>query len=238
MNLYSEKYGQVLLKDKNIARIEVASLDNGQSVLEIGPGDGVLTQLLLERFPRVVVVETDHRFVDILKVKFFDYIQAGHLEIIHGDFLDLEKTDYEQIIGNVPYHISSKIIQKLANMNFNKAILMFQSEFATTLMARPSTKEYTRMTIFAYLHFNIELIKLVSRRSFFPVPGVDSAIISLKSHDNFSGINQNLAEERLREMFSQKRKKLKNIIENCPLEFQDSRIDQLPPESIVNLLKA
>ena len=237
MKLYTEKYGQVLLRDKNIAQIEISNLEEGEKVLEIGPGEGFLTQFLLEKYPKVTVVESDHRFADILRVKFFDYVEHGQLEIIHGDFLEYEGLVQDQIIGNVPYHISSKIVQKLSTMKFNKAVLMFQSEFATTLMAKPSTKEYTRMTVFAYLNFNIEFIKLVSRNSFSPIPGVDSAIISLRNHDNFPDLDWNLAETKLRQMFSQKRKKLKNVIENCPVQFQENRIDQLPPESIINLLR-
>ncbi|MCL4323450.1 MAG: 16S rRNA (adenine(1518)-N(6)/adenine(1519)-N(6))-dimethyltransferase RsmA [Candidatus Thermoplasmatota archaeon] len=237
MKLYTEKYGQVLLKDKNIAQIEISSLDDGESVLEIGPGEGVLTQFLLEKYPRVTVIESDHRFVEILRIKFFDYIEKGNLEVIHGDFLEYNGLIQDQIIGNVPYHISSKIVQKLSTMQFNKAILMLQSEFASTLMAKPSTKEYTRMTVFTYLNFNVELIKLVSRNSFSPVPGVDSAIISLRNKSKFPDIDRNAAEVKLRELFSQKRKKLKNVIENCPTQFQDSRIDQLMPEEIMNLLQ-
>ena len=237
MKLYTEKYGQVLLKDKNIAQIEISSLDDGESVLEIGPGEGVLTQFLLEKYPRVTVIESDHRFVEILRIKFFDYIEKGNLEVIHGDFLEYNGLIQDQIIGNVPYHISSKIVQKLSTMQFNKAVLMLQSEFASTLMAKPSTKEYTRMTVFTYLNFNVELIKLVSRNSFSPVPGVDSAIISLRNKSKFPDIDRNVAEMKLRQLFSQKRKKLKNVIENCPTQFQDSRIDQLMPEEIMNLLQ-
>jgi 16S rRNA (adenine1518-N6/adenine1519-N6)-dimethyltransferase len=238
MKLYNEKYGQVLLRDKNIANIEVSFLDEGGDVLEIGPGDGFITQLLLDKYSQVTVVESDHRFVDILRVKFYDYIDSGQLNIIHGDFLEYEAKEHSQIIGNVPYHISSKIIQKLATMRFNKAILMFQNEFAQTLLAKPETKQYTRMTIFSYINFEMEFLKKVSKNSFYPVPRVESAIISLKKIKKFNSPSLPFAEERLRTLFSQKRKKLKNVLNNCPIEYMDHRIDQLAPDTIVNLMNS
>ncbi len=237
MKQYNKKYGQVFLNDRNIAQYEVSLLDPSNNVLEIGPGDGALTELLLEIFPQVTVVESDHRFVEILNAKFFDLVQQGRLLIIHGNFLECELPEFEQIIGNIPYHISSPILGRIAEMNFKKAIIMVQKEFAQSLIAKPSTPNYTKLTVFSNLNFHIKLIKAVSRNSFSPVPKVDSAILELVKRENIIKIPREYTNNTLAKLFSQKRKKIKNILQDAPQNRLDLRVDQLTPEEIMDMVE-
>ncbi len=237
MKQYEKKYGQVFLNDRNIARYEVSLLDNSDNILEIGPGQGALTEHLLDRFQNVTVVESDHRFVEILNAKFFDIVQKGRLKIVHGDFLENELPDFSQIIGNIPYHISSPILGRLSEMHFDKAILMVQKEFAQSLMAKPSTSSYTKLTVFSQLNFSMKLIKGVSKNSFSPIPKVDSAIIQLSKRENTRNIPKEYANETLSKLFSQKRKKIKNVLQTAPQERLDFRVDQLTPEEIMDMVE-
>lgn len=237
MKQYDKKYGQVFLNDRNIARYEVSLLDPSNSVLEIGPGEGALTELLLERFPLVTVVESDHRFVEILNAKFFDLVQQGRLSIIHGNFLECDLPESEQIIGNIPYHISSPILGRMAEMSFKKAIIMVQKEFAQSLMAKPSMPGYTKLTVFSHLHFHLKLMKAVSRNSFSPVPRVDSAILELVKRENTMKIPMEYANNTLAKLFSQRRKKIKNILQDAPENRLDLRVDQLTPEEIMDMVE-
>ncbi len=236
MKQYSRKYGQVFLVNNEVAKFEVSLLDEGQRVLEIGPGTGILTELLLEKFPKVTVIESDHRFIDILKAKFFDMVSSGRLSIIHGNFLEYNTLDYEQIIGNIPYHISSQIVQKLTSMNFKKAVIMVQKEFAQTIMARASTSFYTKLSVFAQTRFNLSLERTISASNFNPQPSVDSAIISLYPKNYSYSHMEDYGEVMLGKLFSQKRKKIKNVMPNAPLDKMELRIDQLSPEEIMEML--
>ena len=110
---YSKKYGQVFLKNRNIAAYEVSLINGkvGSSVIEIGPGHGMLTGELLKADYRVIAIESDHSFVDDLEYRFADGIREGKLQVIKDDFLKSELKSADYIAGNVPYQISSPIVE-------------------------------------------------------------------------------------------------------------------------------
>jgi 16S rRNA (adenine1518-N6/adenine1519-N6)-dimethyltransferase len=221
----NKKLGQCFLEDRNILQLEakLAGIKD-KIVLEIGPGDGRLTSFLLKEKPKkLTVVELDKKFVEILREKF-----GNKVEIIEGDFLEVEIPDVDIIIGNIPYYISSDIVFKLAKMKIEKAILMVQKEFAQKMVAQPGEKNYGRLSVTSQIAFDISLEKIVLRHLFRPMPKVDSAIIILKP----TGVKINQFQENIiRWLFQHKNKTVRNAL------LDSKMFDKKELEVLGNFLK-
>ncbi len=238
MKQYTKKYGQVFLKDRNIGELEIKILNipADSAVLEIGPGTGFLTSIMLRHGLTVTAIESDHRFVGILDSTYREYITQGKLKIIHANFLesDLNQIDHRYIVGNIPYSISSPIMERLMDLDFDRALFMVQLEFARRMVAAAGTKDYSRLSVFCSLNFNAKLEKKVSKNSFSPVPNVDSAIVSISKKIREGSIPWDYADGFIKEMFSRKRKKIGS--EYGGEKYADLRIDQLTPEQIWEII--
>jgi 16S rRNA (adenine1518-N6/adenine1519-N6)-dimethyltransferase len=234
---YAKKYGQVFLVDKNIAKLEVdsLSLEKSDTVLEIGPGDGILTELLLKNGAKVIAVEPDHRFIEILGIRFSAELNTGQLRLVKENFLKLPGMRVQKIIGNIPYMISSEIIFSLYRHEFSMALLMTQKEFAMRMIAMAGEKEYSRLSVSTSLRYYAKIIHFVSRRSFRPVPKIDSAIITLVRKNEYSEDELIRIDEFTKKMFSQRRKMLRSILTKCPEKFMERRPDSLSTEEIVEI---
>jgi len=200
--------GQHFLHDKNILAIEAELADpEGKTVLEIGPGDGRLTEFLLKKNPKkLIAVEKDSRFAELLREKFSG---KKNLEIVEADFLGMELPDADVVVGNIPYYISSDIIFHLKYMKFEKAVLMVQKEFAQKMVAKPGDRNYGRLSVTSQLHFDIKLERKVLRHLFRPIPDVDSAIIILKP----SGFRTDqLQDNIIRWLFQHRNKTVRNAL--------------------------
>lgn len=200
--------GQCFLEDRNILRLEAKLLSpEHKTVLEIGPGDGRLTEEILALGPkRLVAVEKDPRFASILRDRF-----AGMecVEIIEADFLEAKLPAFDLVIGNIPYYISSDIVFRLAPMRFERGVLMVQKEFAKKMVAKPGDGNYGRLSVTSQIAFEIRFERMVLRHLFRPVPKVDSAIISLKP----TGILLDQFQENIiRALFSHKNKTVRNAL--------------------------
>ena len=227
--------GQHFLNSQGILEFE-ATLANpkGKTVLEIGPGDGRLTQKLLEKEPKsLTVIEKDSRWAEHLRTQF-----KGQITIIEADFLSHPPIPAEVIIGNLPYYISSPIIFSLANANFHYAVLMLQLEFAKRMIAKPKTSEYGRLSVTSQLLFEIKLIKKVKKGAFTPPPKVDSAIILLKRKDFI--IDKEL-DRFIRIIFQHKNQMITNALKHAGIETKihlpKKRARELSKEEIVHLSK-
>jgi len=201
-----KKLGQCFLKDKNILALE-ASLAKvkGKKVLEIGAGDGRLTEMLLKHSPeRIMAVEKDARFASVLREKFGD-----NVDVVEEDFLEMELPEADVIIGNIPYYISSDIVFRLNSVDFERAVLMVQKEFAEKMAAKPGEKNYGRLSVTSQLHFDIKLERKVLRHLFKPMPEVDSAIIILKPKK--ASLTQ-FQENVIRYLFQHRNKTVRNAL--------------------------
>lgn len=237
---YPKKYGQVFLRDRNIAVLEARSLNlgPGSTVLEIGPGDGILTEALLQTGYSVTAVESDHRFAEILLSRFSDYVSREMLTVVKGDFLRYGPGNFDGIAGNIPYHISSQIIFHLDAFRFRTAVLMVQMEFGKRLIAVPGTKDYSRLGVNAQIRYNIHAIRKVSRRSFSPIPEVDSLVISLIPKPDVSLDKVMRADQIFRILFSQRRKKIGTLFPTCPEKYMEKRCGDLSPAELYELATA
>ena len=235
--LFTRRYGQVFLKDRNVAKFEISLLElpSESRILEIGPGEGILTKILLDNGYTVTCVESDHRFVEILQEKFYHEIDEGRLNIEKMDFLNHERATFDGIIGNIPYHISSGIIFKLSDFEFKKSVLMVQEEFCNRLIARPNSKDYARISVNAQLRYEIKAVRKVSSEKFYPKPKVNSEILTLKSRKIYGEDLLSKVDDILRTVFSNRRKKLGSVLENIPEKFHDMRPGELTTEDYVEL---
>lgn len=176
---------QNFLTNRDILQTEADSLDIKElDVLEIGSGDGRLSGLLLSKSPKTLtLVEPDKRWVQVLREKFK---HEPRVMILEQDFLTLsDDMQIDVIYGNIPYHITSPIITKIAKMeNAIASLLCIQKEVAERLLASPGTKDYGRLTVFCNAHFKIQKILDVSKEDFHPVPKVDSSIIILTKKED------------------------------------------------------
>ncbi len=167
--------------------MESANLSSSDRTLEIGAGLGALTQLLAERCFSVTTIEIDDRLLPILNESLSPY---SNVTVRHDDFLEIEIDELLDqafgiepgvLVANIPYYITTPIIERvfLRKERFRTVVLLVQKEVAERLRAKPGTKDYSALSIFAQYHAKVELVGTVSKGCFFPRPEVDSAYIRL-----------------------------------------------------------
>ena len=174
-----KKRGQSFLSSHSMAKdiVDLAELSGQEEVLEIGGGLGVLTQRIAEKARHVHVIEIDPSLVKALRDVAKDF---NNVSIIEGDALTVDLPRVSTIISNLPYSISSEITFRiLKEMEFEVAILMYQKEFASRLVANPGTSEYSRLTINVQYYAEVEEILGVPADMFYPVPAVDSTVVRM-----------------------------------------------------------
>lgn len=184
-----KRLGQHFLKDKGIISeiIKKARFDQSDQVLEIGAGLGALTLPLAGSVHLISAIEKDPSLTDMLKKRLssagINNVILVNDDILKLDFNRLRKMTEKKIkvIGNLPYNISSPILEKLVeNRNLvSRAILMFQAELARRLIARPGNKDYGAMTVLIQYHAHLSPLLEVPKESFYPRPKVDSMVLEL-----------------------------------------------------------
>jgi len=214
-----KKFGQNYLNDKNILNkiINEFNPQPNDNIIEIGPGRGGLTKLLLEKNNYLIVVEIDTRVIDKL------HSLSPKLKIINNDFL---KTDLNsfcnekrkiRIIGNIPYNITSPIIFKLIDKHeiISDAVFMVQQEVAKRMTGVKGTKDYGIFSIILKYFCDVSFCFKVSRNVFQPKPNVDSAVVHLRFKTNKEDeIVQRTLIKVVKASFGNRRKMLKNSLSN------------------------
>ena len=215
--------GQNFLIDKNILKkiTDVVKISGNDKVIEVGPGNGNLTEYLIKKKPAYLkIIEKDDELIKILSNKFKDQI-----EIFHKDILKVSEDFYDDdviIYGNLPYNISTKILAKwcLSKKNkFKRLILMFQKEVADRIIAEVNTKEYSRITILANWKFNIKKIFDINPECFVPKPKIKSTLLEFIPKKNFIEFNNPRNLEKITNLFFNQRRKM--IKKNFKRLFND-----------------
>ena len=209
--------GQNFLKSKKAIgdMVRAAGVSRGDTVLEIGPGKGILTESLLEAGAKVVAVETDRELIPFLQEKFAEYLESKQLEIIEADILEFDvNLKQYKLVANIPYYITGAIIRKFLESDFQPTsmTLLVQKEVAERIVARDGKESILSISVKAYGEPSI--ISKVSKRYFTPEPKVDSAIIHIAhiSKDNFKKVTEKAFFKVVKAGFAQKRKTLgKNL---------------------------
>ena len=247
-----KRLGQHFLIDMSIAKDIADTVDvcPGMPVLEVGPGMGVLTRFLLEKERPVKVVEIDEESVNYLCKTM---PQLGEENIIPDDFLKMRldrlfNGGEFMLIGNYPYNISSQIFFKM--LDYKEYIPycsgMIQKEVGERLAAAPGTKAYGILTIFVQLWYDVEYLFTVSENVFSPPPKVKSAVVLMKRNGRTClGCDEELFRKIVKGTFNQRRKKMRNSIQQIvgkesPLlsdELLDKRPEQLSIDDFIELTR-
>jgi len=234
------KLSQNFLIDEGVAerQISYACLKDGDVVLEIGAGNGILTRRMA-KIAKVIAIELDERFISRLK-------KIKNVEVIHGDALkiDFREIEFNKVVSNIPYHISSPLTFKLLEKKFDLGILMYQKEFAERLAAKPGSRQYSRLSVMAYAKADVEILETVPKKAFRPVPKVDSCIVKIVPIGKRFEVNEKLFKRVVKALFAHRRKKIKNALlleglidKEKAIPFGEERIEHIEPEKIVEICK-
>ena len=226
-----KKWGQNFLVDNNLLEkiIKTINIKDTEHVLEIGPGQGALSEKLVDVAKSLSMVEIDPDLIERLKV----HEKLSGLTIINQDILkvDLESLSIDSpvVVGNIPYNITSPIIFWLIDHfdHWDRAYLMVQKEVAQRLTASIGTKDYSRVTVMTSLFFNIEICFSISPNVFLPKPKVQSAFISITKRLDFDQKNVNVKKfsQVVRMAFNQRRKMLRNSLSTLTINSDKCNID-------------
>ncbi|MDD1699979.1 MAG: 16S ribosomal RNA methyltransferase A [Methanoregula sp.] len=186
----------------------------GKRVLEIGPGNGALTHALLDHGAIVHAVELDGHLCEELTDRFSDEISIGQLTVQHGDATRCELPEFEMVVSNLPYSVSSKITFRLLDIGFEEAVLMYQSEFAERMVAPAGTKNCGRLSIMVQTYAAIQQCFKLSPNCFSPKPQVHSTVVKIfpRKQPIFPINNRHLYADVVRALFSHRRKTVRNCL--------------------------
>ncbi len=177
-----KKFGQNFLIDQNILSkiVDAADIDKNSYVVEIGPGLGSLTEMLIDAAGNVRAYEIDDDMVQVLKDRLGD---NENFELVHGDVLkqDIDIKEEITVVANLPYYITTPILFKLleSDLNIKKIVVMMQKEVALRLEGNPNTKDYNALSVAIQYRTTPKIAFNVSREVFIPKPNVDSSVIVL-----------------------------------------------------------
>lgn len=248
-----KKLGQHFLTDADVAE-KIASLPDPQhnsynTLIEVGPGTGVLTRhLLIRDIPRLICIEIDDRSVEYLKKRFSD----PKLTIINGDFLqtDVEKLTGEEqfgLTGNFPYNISSQIMFKVIDLwdHIPEVTGMFQEEVARRICSQPGNRTYGILSVLLQAYYHTEYMFMVPPDRFDPPPKVNSGVIRLvRKPEPGPGCDPQLFRTVVKTAFNQRRKTLRNSLkpiysgDTAELPFSGKRPEQLNYKEFASLTLA
>lgn len=213
-----KQLGQHLLKNHKVidSIIQAGQVHPEDTILEVGPGTGMLTKRLVSIGKRVEAIEYDRRMIDSLRHSFASEVETGKLVLTQGDFAKLPVPAFDVCLANIPYQISSILIGKLLAhpSSFRCAVLMLQHEFAQRLMARPGSSQYSRLSVNVQLSAHVETIMNVPRGDFKPPPKVDSQVVKITPHatPRAQGLDRQRLDTLLRICFHRKKRTLRALL--------------------------
>ena len=226
-----KKWGQNFLVDNNLLDKIIKTIDitTEENVLEIGPGQGALSEKLVDVAKSLSMVEIDPDLIKILEV----HEKLSGLKIINQDILkvDLDSLEIDSpvVVGNIPYNITSPIIFWLIDHldSWDRAYLMVQKEVAQRLTGKIGTKDYSRVTVMTRLFFDIKICFSISPNVFLPRPKVESAFISIEKRLDFNKNDVNIKQfsQVVRMAFNQRRKMLRNSLSTLNIDLDACKID-------------
>lgn len=240
--------GQHFLRNENVAKAIVeglpASVDDAV-VIEVGPGDGVLSKYLLVRYSNVRLFDVDEESIQYLKRQFPMHVDQIYLQ----DFLSYDLSGPHWIIGNFPYNISSQIVFKILDHrdDVSGMVGMFQKEVAQRIASKEGSKVYGILSVLTQLYFEVEYLFDVEALNFDPPPKVVSGVIRMtKKKDVTIECDEKQLFSLVKRSFNQRRKMLRKslkdlIPEQVPeylVPFLTLRPEQLSPNDFITLTRA
>lgn len=221
-----KKLGQNFLIDENIVRniVAAAELSDKDTVLEVGPGIGTLTQGLAESGASVVAVELDKRLLPVLDTTLegYDNVRIVNGDILQVDIMQTVGVDEFKVCANLPYYITTPIIFALLEkrLPMERLVAMVQKEVAERMAAKPGGKDYGALSVAIQYYTEPEIAFIVPPSSFIPAPSVDSAVIVCKSREKppVEVCDEALFFRVVKAAFSLRRKMLNNSLKNMGIK--------------------
>jgi len=240
-----KRFGQHFLHEAGVlARIVAAIAPRpGDILVEIGPGEGALTRVLLERVPHLTAIEIDRDLAARLRAEF----PPERLTVHCADVLEYPLQDLPQgarIVGNLPYNISTALLFRLAPLadRVRDLHFMLQREVVERMVARPSTPEYGRLSVMLQVRFAMQKLFRVAPGAFRPPPRVESAVVRMVPLAKPEGFPEQVFEVLVRKAFSARRKTLRNALAGTDLGVLgiDSglRPENLSPEDYLRIARS
>ncbi len=221
---FTKGLGQNFIIDENVLEriMEGSDISKDDMILEIGPGIGVMTNILCENAKKVVAIEIDKSLMPVLSetVGHHDNLKIINKDVLKVDLLELFKEEFgdqkPKLIANLPYYVTTPIIMTFLEERIpvSDLIVMIQKEVADRIIAKPSTKAYGALSVVVQYFTEPSIITKVSRGSFMPMPNVDSAVIRLKVRDNppVELIDESVFFLTIKDGFGKRRKTLLNAL--------------------------
>ena len=230
---YKKNLGQHFLKDQNIVDKLVRHINPSKhdEVVEIGPGNGVMTKSIINRVKKMILIEKDCDLIDDLKREFHEYENSSILNIDVLNY-NLDSLSHSvRVIGNLPYNISTEIIFKMCNCN--KIIdmhFMLQKEVVDRIVAEPDSKVYGRLSIMAQAYFKVKKLFDISENVFSPKPKVKSSFVRFyaRQYPFFNKIHENIFHDIVKSAFEGRRKMIKTSLKSY-LSANDFSVMNLKP---------
>ena len=217
-----KRLGQVFLRDRLVVEkiMHIAALGAGETVLEIGPGRGILTTALARQATALYALEIDPRYAQAMLQRF---AAASHVHILQAD---ARAYDYDQlpqplvVVANLPYQAGMAILTQLFRFRhrLSRLVVMLQKEVAARLLAKPNSSAYGATSVFFQYYATLQHGLEVSRHAFTPVPAVDSTVITLTPYAElpWQGHDEQLFSRVVRHAFAHRRKLLRGNLLNLP----------------------
>jgi 16S rRNA (adenine1518-N6/adenine1519-N6)-dimethyltransferase len=214
-----KRFGQHFLTDRGIIEdiVQAIAPQAGQVMVEIGPGLGAMTQPLVERLGHLTVIELDRDLAVLLRKK--PELTVIESDVLRVDFRALAQAAENasaklRVVGNLPYNISTPILFHLLDVAdvVQDQHFMLQKEVIDRMVAKPSTSDYSRLSVMLQWRYAMENVLFVPPTSFDPPPRVDSAIVRMLPHATPETLDVNLFSELVRVAFSQRRKLLRHSL--------------------------
>lgn len=237
---------QILLKI-----LDYADLSPEDTVLEIGPGIGTLTIPMSSKVKKIFAIEQDRKVAAILEESLAEHA-ISNVEIIIADAAKISFPEFNKVVSNLPYQISSPITFKLLKNDFDFAILMYQLEFAERMVARPGDSNYSRLSLMLHFCADIKLLFKVQKEDFFPSPKISSAVVKLtpdkkESPDEFfiktsralfqhkNKKTRNALLDSFHEIANLDKTTSKEIISKLDENLMDKRVVKLEPNEVMTI---
>lgn len=191
--------------------VDYASVGKSDTLLDIGAGLGFLTRFMAGKCRRVLAVESDMELASVLREQLSG---VSSVKVIEGDVLKVSVPRFNKIVSTPPYNISSRLLLWILNQHFDCAVLIFQKEFASRLVAPVGDRDYGWLTVLTYFHAEAELLDDVPRSMFYPQPKIDSVITRLtpKEPELHRMRNEAAFKRLLQLLFTQRNRKVRGAV--------------------------
>lgn len=185
-----KKFGQNFLIDDNLTQkiVNSCTVEDSDLVIEIGPGLGALTEYIVQKAPKLICVEIDHGASSYLINEFKGF---DNFSLLEQDFLNIDLNEFNsfeniKVISNLPYYITTPIIEKIitSNLKYKSLTFMMQKEVGERILSSPGTKKYSSLSIFIQYYCDVKKVCDVSSQSYHPQPNVDSIVLQLTNKNS------------------------------------------------------